>query len=123
MADGANNEYEMFLPTVDVNDGLKRVMGKKKLYVSLLGRFNPRKMVDDLLAVIDSSEYQKIVEAAHAVKGASGNLGFVGLKNVMADVEARAKAETQSADLVDQINDVLTETESIIAQIIAMPVE
>jgi two-component system sensor histidine kinase/response regulator len=115
------DEYEQYLPAVDVNDGLKRVMGKKDLYLRLLGRFNPRKMVEELLAVIDTDDYQKIKDAAHAVKGASGNLGLISLTNIMLEVETRSKEGRGSAELTGEINKALIDTEEAVGKILSQP--
>jgi HPt (histidine-containing phosphotransfer) domain-containing protein len=114
------NESERFMPEVDVNDGLKRVMGKKKLFFSLLTRFNARKMAADLFEAIKQGDHKKVVESAHAIKGASGNLGLISLRNAMLEVETRGKAQQDCSDLVVRVTEILEKTERAVAELSAM---
>jgi len=122
MPDNAN-EYAMLLPALDVKDGLTRVMNKKKLYWSLLGRFKMREMVETLNSAIASGEHEKVKEAAHAIKGAAGNLGCVTIRDMMLEVETRAKEQRSCADLGDEIMTALSDTEKSVTELLAMPFE
>ena len=117
------DEYAQFLPAVDVNDGLKRVMGKKKLFLSLLGRFKSREMTEGLLEAIKAGDHAKVVESAHAIKGASGNLGLVSMRDKMLEVETRGKAQQDASDLIDGIMDILDQTEKAVTELLAMPAD
>ena len=123
MFETASGEYGKFLPALDVNDGLKRVMNKKKLYWSLLGRFNSRKMVEDLVAAIEAGNFDLIVETAHAIKGASSNLGLISMTEVMIEVESRAKSKQGNSDLIAKINETLVKTEDAVSELLTMPVD
>lgn len=61
---------------VDVDDGLRRINGKEILYHKLLGSFVNTikdKYVQPDFAV---EECEQIIERAHTIKGASGNLSI-----------------------------------------------
>jgi HPt (histidine-containing phosphotransfer) domain-containing protein len=61
---------------VDIDDGMERMMGKTSLYERMLFKFV--KMMDDLKISpdFDTKHYTDIVEKAHTIKGASGNLSI-----------------------------------------------
>ena len=121
MHDDAADEYSRFLPEIDINDGLKRVMNKKQLLLSLLGKFRIKEMVTDLVAVIRAEDHKKIMESAHAIKGAAGNLGCTGIRDIMMEVESRSREYLSSVDLLDVISEISEKTEQAIAELLAMP--
>ncbi len=44
-----------------------------------------------LRLAIDQEDTQQVVEAAHSIKGASGNLGFMAVSEVAKEVEMKAR--------------------------------
>lgn len=75
---------------VDIDEGLKRINGNEKLYTKLLGSFvkaiNTYKVTPDY----SSTDYDEVIEKAHAIKGTSGNLSITPIY----------KAYTQIVDLL-----------------------
>jgi two-component system sensor histidine kinase/response regulator len=78
------------IPGLDTGLGLKRVMGKKKLYMSLL-----RKFIDDqgqtpalIRRSLDCSDHGTAERLAHTTKGVSGNIGASIVQEKAAVVEA-----------------------------------
>lgn len=61
---------------VDVDDGLKRVMGKEKLYTKLLGTFARTIDGQAVRPDFDDSELEETIEKVHSIKGTSGNLSI-----------------------------------------------
>ncbi len=47
--------------------------------------------LSELQAAIDEENTQKVAEAAHSIKGASGNIGFMDLFEVAKGVEMKAR--------------------------------
>ena len=123
MPDGATDDFNKFFPEIDVNDALKRVMNKKKLLWSLLGKFKIKDMVNDLTEAIKTNDYIKTKESAHAIKGAAGNLGCMRMRDIMEEVEARSKERQSCMDLLAKINEATVKTEKAIAELLAMPIE
>ncbi|MDR1665019.1 MAG: Hpt domain-containing protein [Clostridiales bacterium] len=106
-------------PVLDVNDGMKRVMNKKKLFVNLLSRLDLQKMVGDITEAVNSGNHKKVAESAHALKGAAGNLGLIRLKDLMLEIETRGKAERDASGLLGELEDIAAATRRAIAEIIA----
>ena len=113
------NDYTAYLPHIDATEGIKRIMGNKKLFITMLGRFKLRQMTDAVTAAIESGDAEKMAFAAHALKGTAGNLGFPTLYTHTADMEQRAKEGNDIAPLMPQLEE-LVET---IIPLVAMFIE
>ena len=61
---------------VDIDDGLKRVMGNEKLYKRLLGSFVKMTDTNTIRPDFDTSDYTKETEKAHSIKGTAANLSI-----------------------------------------------
>jgi PAS domain S-box-containing protein len=75
---------------LDVKAGLRRVLGKRALYRSLLESFvrNERGAIEKIRAALDESDPQTAERLAHSIKGAAGSLGAVLLQKAAAQLEA-----------------------------------
>ena len=61
---------------VDVDDGLKRLMGNEKLYKRLLGSFVKMIRTQAVDPDFDENEYTEAIEKAHSIKGTAGNFSL-----------------------------------------------
>lgn len=61
---------------VDVDDGLKRVMGNEKLYTRLVGKFVQVIKGNEVSPDFDASDCAATIEKVHTIKGTSGNLSL-----------------------------------------------
>ncbi len=61
---------------VDVDDGLKRLMGNEKLYRRLLGSFVKMIRTQAVHPDFDENDYKEAIEKAHSIKGTAGNLSL-----------------------------------------------
>lgn len=75
---GQKEEYEY----VDVEDGIKRVMGNEDLYFKLLGDFvhQARSQENRIYRHIEDGEFTQASEEAHTIAGSAGNLSIIGLR-------------------------------------------
>lgn len=64
---------------VDVDDGLKRIMGNEKLYIKLLGSFVKMMKSHTVDPDFDAADCTEIIEKTHAIKGTAGNLSITPL--------------------------------------------
>ncbi|MBF0558047.1 MAG: response regulator [Nitrospirae bacterium] len=81
------------IPGLDTALGLKRVMGKKSLYMGLLGKFIPNQkdtpdLIRQSLSAGDRSTAERL---AHSAKGVCGNIGASGLQSMAAELEKMIK--------------------------------
>jgi len=86
------SELPVFI-TIDVEDGLRRVGGNKKLFFSLLEKFHSKNqnVVNEIKEAVRENDQEKAVRLAHTVKGVAGNLGAIKLNKAAAFVEAELK--------------------------------
>ena len=114
-ASGSTSEAETQLPEkipgIDVDEGLNRVGGNKKLYWKLLKDFaqNYRTVVTDIRQGITEGRIEEAKRIAHTVKGVSGNISARDVFSISERVE-KALAAVPPADcaqLLDQLDDAL----------------
>ncbi|GHV45089.1 hypothetical protein FACS189492_2280 [Clostridia bacterium] len=104
-------KYEAYLPEIDVNTGMNRLMNNKKLYFTMLKSFLNGKMGHELQAAIVGDDLTKTSQTAHAVKGVAANLGLTELWNLSAEIEAAAKAQQPTAAFADRLKATVDATE------------
>lgn len=71
---------------VDVDEGLKRLAGNEAFYKKMLGRI--QSMLEDkpIDPDFDAGDYQEVIENAHAIKGATGNLSLTPMYKAYTDI-------------------------------------
>jgi HPt (histidine-containing phosphotransfer) domain-containing protein len=94
-----NKNYDKYLPYVDVNDGLKRAMGKKSLYHRLLLIFKEEKLVESLQEKLCRDDLMAISDAAHTLKGTAVNLGMMELFKTAEEIERFVKNGEKPAEI------------------------
>jgi two-component system sensor histidine kinase/response regulator len=67
---------------LDTVNGLRRVLGKKELYVSMLRKFaaGQRHVAAEIAAALDAGDWGTAERLTHTLKGLAGNIGANGLK-------------------------------------------
>ena len=70
-----------FREVIDVEDGLERLQGNKRLYVKLLKSFvqHYKHAGEDISSAIREKDYGKAAAIAHTIKGAAANLALTGI--------------------------------------------
>ncbi|MCX6149552.1 MAG: PAS domain S-box protein [Ignavibacteriales bacterium] len=78
---------------IDINDGLSRLGGNKKLYMSLLEKFHDRNisMIEQIKTAIYNKDKELAVRLVHTLKGVAGNLGAKEINITAEKVEAKLK--------------------------------
>ena len=61
---------------IDIEDGVKRVMNNRKLYVKLLNKFKDGTNLNDLESGLAAGDMEKAQTAAHTIKGLAANLSL-----------------------------------------------
>ena len=81
------------LTGVDQALGLRRVLGKKNLYLNMLRKFETglSKSVEEITTALATGDHARAELVAHTLKGAAGNIGHGGLQEAAAVVESAAK--------------------------------
>jgi two-component system sensor histidine kinase/response regulator len=92
---------------LDVGAGLRRVLGKTTMYLSLLRRFaaGQKDAAGDILAALDRGELAEAQRRAHTVKGLAGTLGAAALQVAAADLERAIKESAPRAQVDERLQD------------------
>lgn len=70
--------------SVDFDEVLERFAGNEELYLKCLHKFVSGNSFDDMVRAFEEGNVTDAFEAAHSLKGVSGNLGF---KRLYSDVK------------------------------------
>ncbi len=114
------------LPGVDMELGLRRVMGKQALYLSMLRKFmaGQSRFGAAIEQALDAQDWAEAERLAHTLKGVAGNIGATELQARAGELEAALKAKQPRA----QIDVLLAAPTTMLAELIgaisaALPAE
>jgi HPt (histidine-containing phosphotransfer) domain-containing protein len=87
---------------LDMTNGLRRVLGKKPLYLSMLRKFvaGQKSATADTVKALEANDWDTAERLAHTLKGVSGNIGATGLQQLAEKLEAAIR-ERQPRKAVD----------------------
>ena len=68
---------------VDLAETMDRFVDDEELYVSCLEEFRTEPSFDHLRSALDNGDMEAAFDAAHTLKGVTGNLGFTPLFNAV----------------------------------------
>ena len=103
---------------IALEEGLKRVMGNKKLFIKLLTKFRTDTKLDGLLDSIKANEMEAARVHAHTLKGVSANLSLQELFLKTQELEAQIKTGTIDPSLTETVTRVFSETMELIDKVI-----
>lgn len=104
---------------VDLDEGLKRVMGNTKLYVKLLNKFKDTADLESILAGVEAQEYEKAQVAAHTLKGIAANLSLKELFIQSQAIEAQIKNKSVNPEVSESLRSCYNETIQYVNKVIA----
>ncbi|PLK48601.1 response regulator [Uliginosibacterium sp. TH139] len=113
------------LDGVDMQAGLKHVMGKRALYLSLLHKFRDgqRDTLAALQAALDLQDYASAERLAHTTKGVAGNIGAATVQACAAVLEAALREQRMEqapaalAGLAEALNMALASLDAHLAEV------
>lgn len=80
---------------IDSKDALSRLMNKTVLYEKVLKKFpNEAKRADGFISCLEAQDYTGAYEAAHTLKGVTGNLSITPLYNGYSEISALLKGDS-----------------------------
>jgi len=106
------------IPGLDVNLGLRRVLGKMPLYLKMLGKFvsNQRDTAESIKMALGSGDQATAQRLAHSSKGVCGNIGASDLQK---QAEALEKGIGAGEDVQERLAVFGHNLAQMIAQIVA----
>ena len=104
---------------LDVNNGLRRVLGKKSLYLSMLGKFvaGQKMVTTNIIKELESNNWDVAMRLAHTLKGVSGNIGATNLQHLAEKLEIAIKERSPRKEVDDRVNQLVGPLEHIIAEL------
>jgi two-component system sensor histidine kinase/response regulator len=102
------------LPTgidgLDTNNGLRRVLGKKPLYLSMLRKFvtGQKFVTSKIFNELENNNWDAAMLLAHTLKGVSGNIGATKLQSLAENLEIAIKKHDPREEVNGRL-DVLVE--------------
>jgi CheY-like chemotaxis protein len=87
---------------LDMADGLRRVLGKKPLYLWMLRKFitGQRNAITEIRAALEANDWNSAERLAHTLKGVAGNIGATRLPELAKRTETAIR-EHQSLSMID----------------------
>ena len=106
------------IPGLNIALGLRRVLGKHSLYLSLLKKFvaGQHAAAELMRNLLDEDDWASAERVAHTLKGLAGNIGAVELQGDAAELEAAIKARQVRAS----VDSLLAATEIRLKQLVAV---
>jgi two-component system sensor histidine kinase/response regulator len=104
---------------LNMDDGLRRVLGKKSLYLSMLRKFidGQKFVTTQINDALEDSNWQTAERFAHTLKGVSGNIGAVNLQQMAEKLESAIK-DHETREKIDLLLEILTRLlETLISQL------
>jgi len=127
---GGHAAAEPSLPTgiagLDTELGLRRVLGKKSMYLNMLRKFvaGQQGAVDKTLQALDAGDWDTAARTAHTTKGVCGNIGAAGVQEQAGQLEDALKARQPRETLDVLAAQLLSTLEPLVASIVAwLPAE
>ncbi|MEY4099407.1 MAG: Signal transduction histidine-protein kinase BarA, partial [Pseudomonadota bacterium] len=91
---------------LDIETGLRRVLGKKTLYLSMLRRFvaGQKSVVAGLLSALMVDDLQTAERLAHTTKSTAGSIGALEIQSLAAEIEHGLSRGESRAVLITRIH-------------------
>lgn len=103
---------------IDVDSGLARVRGNKKLFCRMLDLFLEGKEFENLEDSLSSQDLEEIEKYAHAIKGISGNLSLIPLFEISSKLMSEARSGSLSRQTVESYREILKCTRACVEVLI-----
>ncbi len=99
----ATPSLELNVPGLNVEEGLRRMLGNQRLYLSMLRKFaaGNKNVCDQIQEALSAADWNTAGRLAHTVKGVGGSLGAVEVQSQAGILEALLR-RTAAREEVDQ---------------------
>ena len=104
---------------VDMEAGLGRVRGNSVLFRKMLGMFLASEDFAAFEEALAAKDYPKAADAAHTIKGFTGNLALTPLFEQSAKLMSQLRGGGYDEAVLQNYRDILTETRAEVEKIIA----
>jgi len=127
----SEDDLPQALPGFDLEVGLRRLMGNKRLYRKLLLDFGSKYtgIAGEIRHALDAGDFEKTHSLVHNLKGLAGNLAATELQAATVEMEKRIKGGPKKISTPEQLDQKFVELEKAIfralqaVQILGSPAE
>ncbi|TAN53061.1 MAG: response regulator [Methylococcaceae bacterium] len=100
-------------------NGLRRVLGKKPLYLSMLRKFcaGQKSVVLDITQALDAQDWDTAERLAHTLKGVAGNIGATSLQQLAAKLEAAIRQRQPRVAVDDGLEELRHPLATLVTQL------
>ncbi|MGD9174924.1 MAG: response regulator [Desulfobacterales bacterium] len=111
-------ELPVSLPGFDLEDGLKRLQGNKKLYRKLLLNFGSDydAVANDIHRALDAEDFDHAHSLVHNLKGLAGNLAATDLQSAAVNLEKLVKGVEKKSPPAKELNLKFSDLENALNQ-------
>jgi len=104
---------------LDIANGLRRVLGKKPLYFSMLRKFvtGQKPAIANILQALDGNSWDTAERLGHTLKGVSGNIGATTLQPLAEKLEAAIREHRPREEIDARIGELKEPLDYLIAQL------
>jgi CheY-like chemotaxis protein len=116
-------EEDIALPSdikgLDINNGLRRMLGKKSLYLTMLRKFaaGQKSTPAEIMLALDRNDWMVAERLAHTLKGVAGNISATVLHQLAENLEAAIKARAARQVIDAAVNLLKSALENMITQL------
>ena len=97
----------------DVESGLERCMNNEGFYLKLVEKSLGDNSFDKLVEAIDSNDLEGAFEAAHSLKGVTGNLALTPIFNPLCELVELLRGKKEMVDTGTLVETILSEHEKL----------
>ena len=127
----ANRKVPETIEGLDVRAGLKRVLGKEDLYLSMLNKFlsGQKNVISEMQQSLAAKDWLTLERTAHTLKGLAANIGAQHIADKASLVESSAKQNNEEdvnsylASLSAPLEKILVSVNDAIKESVEAPVE
>ncbi|MBF0294242.1 MAG: response regulator [Magnetococcales bacterium] len=95
----------LHIPGLDCELGLKRTLGKRPLYFSILKKFiaGQKRVAEQIKVALQAKDWGTAERLAHTLKGVAGNIGATDLQGEAAELEQAIGTKQSMADVMNRL--------------------
>ncbi|MDR1124420.1 MAG: Hpt domain-containing protein [Elusimicrobiota bacterium] len=112
-----HQDYGDFVPFINVEEGIKRLVNNRALYFKLLNNFQGRDFAQKIIDAANDKNYEAVAQAAHTLKGVAANLSLTALSEISLQIELLAKQSRDIGHLKEECTETVEKTLSLIARL------
>lgn len=104
---------------INIEEGVKRVMGQKPLYMKMLGMFLEGPEYDRLKQLLEDNDIPTARDVSHAIKGVAGNLSLTALYDAnLLLLGALRSGSMPAREQIDAYDETLQRTREAVRELI-----